>query len=51
MSGLITVLWVAAVLAASVYLSIFAVTSINDLVGLKKEARDEGPQSGGRDAL
>ncbi len=40
MSGLITVLWVAAVLAASVYLSIFAVTSINDLVGFEKRSKE-----------
>ena len=39
-SGVVTVFWVAAVLAAAVYLSIFAVTSINDLVGFEKESRD-----------
>lgn len=40
LSGVITVFWVAAVLVAAVYLSIFAVTSINDLVGFEKESRD-----------
>jgi len=40
LSGLITVLWVAGVLAASVYLSIFAITSINDLVGFEKKSQE-----------
>lgn len=40
LNGLITVLWVVAVLAAAAYLSVFAITSINDLVGFEKKSEE-----------
>lgn len=40
LTAVMTVLWVTAVLVASVYLSIFIITSINDLVGFEKQSKE-----------
>ena len=37
---LVTIIWVSAVLAVSVFISSFALSSINDLVGFSKESRE-----------
>ncbi len=37
---LLTIIWVSAVLAVSVFISSFALSSINDLVGFSKESRE-----------
>ena len=37
---LVTVIWVAGVLAVSVFIATFALSSINDLVGFSKESRE-----------
>ncbi|MGN0628022.1 MAG: endolytic transglycosylase MltG [Oscillospiraceae bacterium] len=39
-NSLVTVIWVSAVLAVSVFIASFALSSINDLVGFSKESRE-----------